>query len=156
MVPNDKCNSSMGRSRFVSAFLRGQQGMFHLVVPSGQCYLGESRRPCGGTGRCQVRGTGEAKSRWLARWGPQRVQWLSRDRAAGWRGSYWTSMWAGSSWKHRLALGKPGEEGGWREVWLKPGGLQRLSIWGLLGWFSVLRQEGTDFHRFLEQRVLCK
>lgn len=34
--------------------------------------------------------------------------------------------------EHRLALGKPEEEGGCREM--KPDGLQRLRIWGLVGW----------------------
>lgn len=47
-------------------------------------------------------------------------------------------------WKHRLALGKPWEEGGWREV-------SRMVCKHLGTVRSVpVRQEGTHFHRALE------
>lgn len=89
-----------------------------------------------------MRDTGQAgkrifpRSRWLAAIeGHRGWQWPSQDSSLERDGVVATVLQCGTEgrWKHRLDPGMPGEEGGWREV--KPDGLQRLSIWGLLGWF---------------------
>lgn len=100
-----------------------------------------------------MRDTGEAEKRTF----PEN-RWLPADEGQGVTGTVQdSSLWSDVAvatvlpcgtegrWKHRLALGKPEEEGGCREV--KPDGLQRLSIRGC-GLVSVLRQEGTEVAGF--------